>query len=95
MSNEVAGAIERVSSGNHAIHEREHTVVLGWTQQTLPLIKQVGGGQEHTVVLGWTQQTLPLIKQVGGREHTVVLGWTQQTLPLIKQVGERHGMGVC
>ena len=45
MSNEVAGAIERVSSGNHAIHEREHTVVLGWTQQTLPLIKQVGGGR--------------------------------------------------
>ena len=66
MSNEVAGAIERVSSGNHAIHEREHTVVLGWTQQTLPLIKQVGG-REHTVVLGWTQQTLPLIKQVGER----------------------------
>ena len=41
-------------------------MVLGWTQQTLPLIKQVGG-REHTVVLGWTQQTLPLIKQVGER----------------------------
>lgn len=41
----------QVRHGNHSVHERNHTVVMNWNKQLLPVLQQVrgrgGGGQGY------------------------------------------------
>lgn len=32
----------QVRRGNHTVHERHHTVVMGWNKQLMPVLQQVG-----------------------------------------------------
>ncbi len=61
VTNDVAGAIENIVKGNFNLIERDHTVVLGWNRQLLPLINQVGIN-----ALSRTRSILSLIRPLPG-----------------------------
>ena len=50
LTNDVSLAVENISKGNFNVLEYEHTVVLGWNRQTIPLIKQVALVAEGVVL---------------------------------------------
>ncbi len=45
VSSDVDAVIEKINTGNHNLLEREHTVLLGWNKQTVPLLKQIAFAQ--------------------------------------------------
>ncbi|GAX80733.1 hypothetical protein CEUSTIGMA_g8168.t1 [Chlamydomonas eustigma] len=58
VSSDVSGAIERINTGNHNLLEKQHTVLLGWNKQTIPLLKQILLAQEER---GYGTFNTPLI----------------------------------
>ena len=41
VSDEIANKVDEVKTGNSKVFERNHTVILNWNDQLIPLLKQV------------------------------------------------------
>ena len=41
VSDEIANKVDEVKTGNSKVYERNHTVILNWNDQLIPLLKQV------------------------------------------------------
>lgn len=50
VTDDIGSAVEHVRKGNYPVIERNHTVVLGWNRQTIPLLRQVCG---NAITLLW------------------------------------------
>ena len=41
VCNDISSAVEAVQSGNYAVVESGHTVILNWNKLTIPMLRQV------------------------------------------------------
>ena len=48
VCNDISAAVESVQSGNYAVVESGHTVILNWNKLTIPILRQVGQKKDFT-----------------------------------------------
>lgn len=42
VTSDISAAVEHIQSGNYAVVESGHTVILNWNKLTIPILRQVG-----------------------------------------------------
>lgn len=47
ITDDISSAVQHVRSGNYAIHERQHTLILGWNRQLTPVLRQIALAQQE------------------------------------------------
>ena len=50
VCNDISAAVESIQSGNYAVVESGHTVILNWNKLTIPILRQVAACSINIVV---------------------------------------------
>ena len=49
VSDEIASKVDEVRNGNHKVYEKNHTVILNWNDQLIPLLKQIAVAKQEGI----------------------------------------------